>query len=119
MLPVKWKASLRQAPGEMLALCTRTRLALVVDTTIGIRVSSRLSARMVILVSASVAIGVAATLASGAFAASLALPANAANVDSATSPTPAAYCTAPPWPRWQQFKRDFISPEGRVIDVGS
>ncbi len=35
-----------------------------------------------------------------------------------TTPAPAS-CTAPPWPRWQQFKRDFISPEGRVIDVGS
>ncbi|MGF6295284.1 cellulose synthase complex periplasmic endoglucanase BcsZ [Paraburkholderia youngii] len=28
-------------------------------------------------------------------------------------------CTAAPWPRWQQFKRDFLSADGRVIDVGS
>jgi endoglucanase len=119
MPPVKWKASLRQAPGEVLAVSTRTRLALVVDATIGTRVSSRLSARMVIRVWTSVAIGVAATLASSAFAASLALPVDAANVDSAAGPSRTAYCTSPPWPRWQQFKRDFISPEGRVIDVGS
>jgi endo-1,4-beta-D-glucanase Y len=26
---------------------------------------------------------------------------------------------APAWPRWEQFKRDFISADGRVIDAGS
>jgi endoglucanase len=43
---------------------------------------------------------------------------------STTSPsnataTPPANCPRSPWPRWQQFKRDFISADGRVIDVGS
>jgi endoglucanase len=28
-------------------------------------------------------------------------------------------CAASAWPGWEQFKRDFISVEGRVIDVGS
>ncbi|KVN10713.1 MULTISPECIES: cellulose synthase complex periplasmic endoglucanase BcsZ [unclassified Burkholderia] len=30
----------------------------------------------------------------------------------------AAACT-PSWPRWARFKRDFVSADGRVIDVGS
>ncbi|WP_414629732.1 cellulose synthase complex periplasmic endoglucanase BcsZ [Burkholderia oklahomensis] len=30
----------------------------------------------------------------------------------------AAACT-PSWPRWDRFKRDFMSADGRVIDVGS
>lgn len=30
----------------------------------------------------------------------------------------AAVCT-PSWPRWDRFKRDFMSADGRVIDVGS
>lgn len=34
----------------------------------------------------------------------------------AASPTPPAVCT---WPAWQAFQRGFVSPEGRVIDVGS
>lgn len=29
-----------------------------------------------------------------------------------------AACT-PSWPRWERFKRDFVSADGRVIDVGS
>ena len=28
-------------------------------------------------------------------------------------------CPQPAWPRWQQFKHDFLSADGRVIDVGS
>ncbi|WP_218884155.1 cellulose synthase complex periplasmic endoglucanase BcsZ [Burkholderia guangdongensis] len=32
--------------------------------------------------------------------------------------TNGASCTAA-WPRWDTFKRDFVSPDGRVIDVGS
>jgi endoglucanase len=31
----------------------------------------------------------------------------------------AATCTSSSWPAWQQFRRDFISADGRVIDVGS
>lgn len=48
-------------------------------------------------------------LAAGAFASA----AGAAPV----SPSVSA-CTAE-WPRWEQFKRDLVSPDGRVIDVGS
>jgi endoglucanase len=44
--------------------------------------------------------------------------ASATSATSATNPTSTA-CTASPWPRWQQFKRDFLSADGRVIDVGS
>lgn len=31
----------------------------------------------------------------------------------------AASACAPSWPRWDRFKRDFVSADGRVIDVGS
>lgn len=51
-----------------------------------------------------------------------------AGASAATSAKPASgtdgagACTSarpPAWPRWEQFKRDFVSKEGRVIDVGS
>jgi endo-1,4-beta-D-glucanase Y len=32
--------------------------------------------------------------------------------------SPAASCSMA-WPRWERFKRDFVSADGRVIDVGS
>jgi endo-1,4-beta-D-glucanase Y len=139
MLPVKWKASLRRASGAVLT-GARTRLASVAGATGVTRLCRRLSTRVVTRALTSVA----ATLASGAFAASLPLPVTATVAATATataaatvatvatvptaattasatvlaSPAPSS-CAAPAWPRWQQFKRDFISPEGRVIDVGS
>ncbi|SAK60057.1 1,4-D-glucanase [Caballeronia temeraria] len=43
-----------------------------------------------------------------------------ANAVSAASPsTESALVCASAWPRWDVFKRDFISKEGRVIDAGS
>ncbi|WP_244818045.1 cellulose synthase complex periplasmic endoglucanase BcsZ [Caballeronia sp. Lep1P3] len=35
------------------------------------------------------------------------------------APAEASRACAAAWPRWQTFKRDFISNDGRVIDVGS
>ncbi|WP_434109370.1 cellulose synthase complex periplasmic endoglucanase BcsZ [Paraburkholderia caffeinilytica] len=102
MRPVKRKTSLRQARGGAPA-DARTRLA------------SAMGAAIATGVSAGVATGVVTLFASGAFAATLPLPATATGLG---SPAPDS-CAAPAWPRWQQFKRDFISPEGRVIDVGS
>lgn len=46
--------------------------------------------------------------------------ANAANIAASNAPArSSADCAPSAWPRWQQFKRDFISADGRVIDVGS
>lgn len=57
--------------------------------------------------------------AAGLIAGSACAAAQAANATNAsTSTSPAAACS-PAWARWEQFKRGFLSEDGRVIDVGS
>ncbi|KWZ34977.1 cellulose synthase complex periplasmic endoglucanase BcsZ [Burkholderia anthina] len=63
-------------------------------------------------VGATLALAVAVTCA----AAGMAMHARAAPASAADAA--AAGCSAA-WPRWDAFKRDFISADGRVIDVGS
>jgi len=42
-----------------------------------------------------------------------------ASVTGMSASASTANCVPPTWPAWQQFRRDFISADGRVIDVGS
>jgi endoglucanase len=57
----------------------------------------------------------------GLCASAFANAANAANAAGAASApfVPSSSACTQAWPRWAQFKHDFISPDGRVIDVGS
>lgn len=74
-------------------------------------VSSWASSRAVAGVLTSVAVLGAANAAESAGAA------RSASVADAVGATRGA--CQPVWPRWAQFKHDFVSPDGRVIDVGS
>ncbi|KWF29976.1 cellulose synthase complex periplasmic endoglucanase BcsZ [Burkholderia pseudomultivorans] len=60
-------------------------------------------------VGATLALAVAATCAAAGMAARA----------QAAGGTPAAADCAAAWPRWEAFKRNFVSTDGRVIDVGS
>ncbi|CAB3778104.1 cellulose synthase complex periplasmic endoglucanase BcsZ [Paraburkholderia fynbosensis] len=68
--------------------------------------------------------GANAVIASSASAAHAVLATSATDATGTANPSNAtiaapANCALSPWPRWQQFKRDFMSADGRVIDVGS
>lgn len=116
MAPVKWTAPLRRVPGGALpggVSCVAVDAIPLIASSVVSFVASWVGAR----VGAFVAGTAAATLTAGALAAGLPHSGSASQPELAAPA--ASSCAAPAWPRWQQFKRDFISPDGRVIDVGS
>lgn len=66
-------------------------------------------------VGATLALAVAVTCA----AAGMATRAQAAGTGATDAADAASAGCGAAWPRWDAFKRDFISADGRVIDVGS
>ncbi|MCC8391026.1 cellulase [Paraburkholderia sp. MMS20-SJTR3] len=86
------------------------------------RVGARALAAAETFVSAVVGAVALTFAASGSASAAPAVATGAVTTAIAATATPTATtatCGAAEWPRWQQFKRDFISADGRVIDVGS
>jgi endoglucanase len=102
MTPAKGKAPLRWMRGDMPAQPRADRVAL----TAVARAAGR-------------ALAVAVVWAVLAPRAVLAADVSVGGPAHAVGTAAAATCTQPAWPRWQQFKHDFLSADGRVIDVGS
>jgi endoglucanase len=102
MTPVKCKAPRRWARGDVLAEAGAGSVAAAaVARTAGFAVA--------------VAAVMAVMATRGVVAAEAPVSGSANTVNAAS----AGICTPSEWPRWQQFKRDFLSADGRVIDVGS
>jgi endoglucanase len=102
MTPVKCNAPRRWARGDVLAEAGAGFVAVAaVARAAGFAVA--VAAMMAVMATRGV---VAAEVPAGGSA------------DTANTASPAT-CTPSEWPRWQQFKRDFLSADGRVIDVGS